>query len=829
MSKNTITGNVKKIIFKSKVSSFTIASLKTEEGEKTIVGGLTGLDEGTDILAQGSWKTNARYGEQFAITSFKCLGTPSSDESEGYETVVGEVSRIRFKNEENGYAIMLVTVLETKREITVVGEMPLIRETDTVEFKGEWKDNARHGKQLVVTSALTQLPNSEDGIRKFLSSGAVNGVGKVFANKIVDAFGAETLNVISNNPEKLYSIKGVGKKRVDSLIASWFDREKESEAMSFLQGHSLGGGRASAVYEKYGFDTIKKTAENPYIISYIKGIGFKIADTMAMSIGIPADSPMRARSGLIYILNEMTTEGHCFTYRDDLIKKAYDILEISETTIDKELTATLKQQYNDSYFKGKGEDGSEESMKADIISETDEDGREMIYSKWSYYWETTAAKDVKRIARGSVPWKGINFDVEIKKSEKLKEIELSDHQKSAIVNALTSKFSVVTGGPGVGKTTVLNVLLDVAKRAGCTIQMCAPTGKAAKRMTEATGAGKGSGLDEALTIHRLLEYSGETNAFKRDKHNPLACDLLVIDESSMMDLRLAFCVFQAVSNGTAVIMIGDVDQLPSVGAGNILNDIINSGITSVSRLTEIFRQAASSQIIVNAHLMNSGKKLNTANDEGTDFLFIHADTPEAIEEQIVSIVTEKAPAKFGLDARKDIQVLTPMKDRAAGVKQINERLQRKLNPESPNKVEIKNFDVTYREGDKVIQTANNYNLDIVNGDVGFIVKIDLVTKDILVQFDGKDCITAIDKSDISGLQLAYAMTIHKSQGSEYPCVVIPVTTSHYRMLERNLYYTGITRGKKLVVMVGQTRALETAARTVKAKKRNTRLSYRIAA
>jgi len=776
---------------------------------------------------------------------------------DGVITITGEIRKVIYRNDCNAFTIMALDTVNG--EVIAVGEMPEIYESDTVDLTGSWKTSKKYGKQFAVTSVTVKDLN-EKGIRKFLAA-SIKGVGKVFAAKIVDTFGLQTLDVISNYPEKLYEIKGVGKKRVDALVESWQAIGKKNEIICFLQNHGLGIGRAEAVYHLYGNDTINIVKENPYKITEVKGIGFKVADAVALSLGEPADSVNRCRAALRYSISKMASEGHCFAYKDELIKKAASLLDFheeleepSQDEIDESIdNAILRDEDGVPYDFGSpeepekkpldpyqlvagalsielkyGQQGTEMGfVRGDLVADEDESGKQIVYARAVLNQEKKTAFHIARILKGSTPWRHIDFEKSITSSEKKLSIQLSAHQKKAIVNSLCSNMSVITGGPGVGKTTVLNVLIDVAIGAGCKVRMAAPTGKAAKRMSEATGACYNSKFEESVTIHRLLEYNGKTHKFMRNEANPIECDLLVIDEFSMSDLKLAYSLFSAVGNNTAVILVGDIDQLASVGAGYVLHDVIDSKKVAVSRLTEIFRQAAASKIIINAHRINSGHKPETNNHPDDDFFFIHADTLGAIEREIVSLVTQRLPNRYGFDAKKDIQVLSPMYKNEAGVNSINSKIQASLNPPSADKAEVKRFDVIFREGDKIIYTTNNYDMGVVNGDCGFISSINKEDEVITVRFDGKNELSVLGFNDLDSMQLAYAMTIHKSQGSEYPCVIMPVTTSHYIMLDRNLYYTGITRGKQIVVMVGQDRALGVAAKTVRSKKRNTMLKSRI--
>lgn len=724
--------------------------------------------------------------------------TTDDTESERLDRLTGLVERVTFHNPENGFAILKVKVSGEKELVTVVGNAAGVNPGEYLSGLGTWIQDRSYGRQFKTSFMNLSHPNTLDGMEKYLGSGVVKGIGQHFAKKLIKKFGERVFDVIEQEPEKLRDIEGIGDKRVDMITSAWNDQKKIREIMVFLQSHGVGTARAVRIYKTYGDQSIEILQENPYRLALdIVGIGFKTADQLAMKLGVEPDSLIRARAGVHHVLQDLSSQGHCGVYFEELLKVSVDLLEISDSIIDLAIT---------------------EEVDAEQLIEEQFSERRLLSLKSLYLAEVGVAKNIIRLNQGEPLWGNVDVDKAIPWVEQKNKIKLSGSQKTAIMTSIQSKVSVITGGPGVGKTTVVNSILKIIRSKGASVTLCAPTGRAAKRLTESTGM-------TAKTIHRLLEFDPGTRQFKYDQDNPIEADLVVVDEASMIDIVLMHHLLKAISSHCALIIVGDVDQLPSVGPGAVLSDIIRSECVNTVRLTEIFRQAASSQIIVNAHRVNSGQMPISEKDTKklTDFYFIEADSPEDIHKKTLKVITERIPERFKLDPIRDVQLLTPMHRGDIGVRGMNEDLQKILNGEAEPKV--LRYGNTYSSGDKVMQITNNYDKDVFNGDIGFIKSMDLDEKSLKVDFD--DRIVEYYFDELDELVLAYACTIHKSQGSEYPAVVIPVATQHYMMLQRNLLYTGITRGKKLVVLVGQKKALSMAVKNIKANMRVTQLAFRI--
>jgi len=718
------------------------------------------------------------------------------------DKVSGNVKIITYHNSENGYCVIKLST-DRGKVIPVTGFITSINVGETVECKGQWQNDKKFGMQFKASHIEVATPTSIKGIEAYLGSGVIKGIGKVFANKLVSHFGLDTFEVIEKNPEKLLDIRGVGDAKVNSIVKSWEEGRYIRKIMVFLQEHGVGNANVTRIYRKYGKDTIKKVKENPYLLARdVKGIGFKSADKIALALGVPKDSVLRARAGILHVLYELTTFGHVCATKEDLIKKSVEILEIDSLIIEDAIDIEVKNKVDKS-----------------VILETIDD-IEYIYAADYFYAERSVALNLARISSNAIPW--VKFDTQKALTwvqDKL-DINLAENQEKAVIKSLSHNISIITGGPGVGKTTVLNSLLQVLHAKKIDFTLCAPTGKAAKRMTEATGF-------ESKTIHRLLGRKQGEFGFRYDKNNFLPTSVLVVDEFSMVDIKLMKGFLEAVSNNTLVIFVGDVDQLPSVGAGTVLRDMIDSGLIKTSKLDKIFRQAEGSSIIKNAHLINAGKMPEKQKDgEKSDFYLLSAKEPDGIARILKNVVTKRAKDGLGFDPLKDVQVLTPANTGSTGVRTLNYELQKMLNPEVKGKAEIKKFGVTYRVGDKVIQTSNNYDKEVFNGDSGMIYSISMEEEILKVKFDD-DRIVDYEFYEVDDLALSYAMTIHKSQGSEYPCVVIPVSTQHFMLLERNLIYTGITRGKQTVIVICQYKALGMAVKKVSSHKREGNLIHRM--
>lgn len=713
------------------------------------------------------------------------------------EHLSGSVDRVTFHSEESGFCVLRVKVKGRRELVTVIGAAASITPGEYIDCMGIWQNDKTHGLQFKAHHLKVVPPTTLEGIEKYLGSGMVKGIGPHFAKVLVKAFREQVFDIIETEPERLKTLPGIGPKRIAKITSAWSEQKAIREIMVFLQSHGVGTGRAVRIYKTYGDDSIVKVSENPYRLALdIHGIGFKTADTIAQKIGIAPDSLIRAQAGVRHVLQEFSGEGHCAAYWDTLLQESVKLLQIDGPILEQAIVAEIEAE--------------------NLVQETI-DGKPVLFLTPLQRAEQGIASSIKRLLDGYPPWSGIQADKAIPWVAQKTGLELSPSQQQAVKLALTSKVLVITGGPGVGKTTLVNSILLILRAKALNVTLCAPTGRAAKRLSESTGL-------EAKTIHRLLEFDPKTFSFKRTKDNPLETELLVIDESSMVDVTLMNRLLAAVPDRAGLLIVGDVDQLPSVGPGSVLADIIDSGAVPTVRLTEIFRQAATSRIITNAHRINKGEKpLNAEGTELSDFYFIPGDTPEDIHAKLMQVVTERIPKRFNLDPIKEIQVLTPMNRGGLGSHSLNSELQAKLNGQAEPR--ITRFGVTFSPGDKVIQTVNNYDKEVFNGDIGRIREIDTEEGELLIEYDGRS--VAYEFSELDEVQLAYATSIHKSQGSEYPAVVIPLAMQHYTLLERNLIYTGVTRGKKLVIIIGQPKALAMAVKNKKATRRLTRLSERL--
>lgn len=714
------------------------------------------------------------------------------------ERLSGSVERVTFHSEESGFCVIRIKVKGKRELVTVIGSAATITPGEFVECVGTWHNDKTHGLQFKTTHLKTVPPSTLEGIEKYLGSGMVKGIGPHFAKVLVKAFGVDVFTVIEETPERMLSLPGIGKKRTDKVTAAWAEQKAIREIMVFLQSHGVGTGRAVRIYKTYGDEAIIKVSENPYRLALdIHGIGFKTADVIAGRLGIAPDSLIRAQAGVRHVLQELSGDGHCAAPHDTLIKESVKLLEIDEAIL---------------------EEAIREEVTLENLVPEEINGVPCLFLTPLHRAEQGVANSIRRILSGAPPWGKIDLEKALPWVEEKTGLSLSQSQQDAVCLALTSKALVITGGPGTGKTTLVNSILKILAAKQLDILLAAPTGRAAKRMTETTGR-------EAKTIHRLLEFDPQSFGFKRGRDNPLEADLIVIDESSMVDVVLMNKLLAAVPDNAALMIVGDVDQLPSVGPGAVLADIITSGAVPTVRLTEIFRQAATSKIIVNAHRINKGElPLRNETEELSDFYFIPAETPEEIHAKLLQVVTERIPKRFGLHPVKDVQVLTPMNRGGLGAYALNAELQKVLNGNSEPK--ITRFGTTYSPGDKIIQTVNNYDKEVFNGDIGQILEIDTEESTLKAAYDGR--IVEYEFSELDEVSLAYATSIHKSQGSEYPAVVIPLAMQHYMLLERNLIYTAVTRGKKLVTIIGQPKALSMAVRNINSNRRLTNLTARLA-
>lgn len=724
----------------------------------------------------------------------------------------GVVERITYQNPENGYTVLKCAVKSYKELVTVIGSLLDVNVGSVLLIYGNWKVDSRYGRQFAAESWEETLPATVFGIEKYLGSGLIKGVGPKYAKKIVAQFGIETLEVIETDISRLQEVDGIGKKRIKMIRDSW-ERQKEiKNVMLFLQDHGVSTSFAAKIYRQYGNESLDKMKENPFqMADDIWGIGFKTADGIAQKLGFAKEAYVRLRSGIMYTLSNLADEGHVFAYQEQLIAKAAELLEAEESSI----VMTLDQMI----------------MDKDLICETvdyntDQAEMKAIYLPAFYYAEAGVAGKLKRLAQAPAAdrlWHALmdarqktgneSLSIDVSKIQEKVHMEYDEIQADAIRKAAVSKVMVLTGGPGTGKTTTTQGIIAAYRSFGLKILLAAPTGRAAKRMTEATGL-------EAETIHRLLECK-PPEGYQKNEDNPLEGDVLIIDECSMIDMILMNALLKAIPEGMRLILVGDIDQLPSVGAGNVLRDIIDSGVFPVVRLTRIFRQAQSSRIIMNAHAINEGKFPDISNGKNTDFFYIEKEDPEEAVQEIVRLVKNNLP-RYYKTPWNHIQVLTPMQKGIVGAANLNLALQEALNPQGDG---LRRGGYLFRAGDKVMQIRNNYEKEIFNGDIGTVESVDLQERMLKVNFDQH--IIEYEASELDELVHAYATTIHKAQGSEYPIVVMPVLMNHYVMLQRNLIYTGITRAKKVLVIVGTRKALSYAVRNVTVTKRNTFLKERL--
>lgn len=700
------------------------------------------------------------------------------------------VERITFQNAENGYSVMKVKVKGYDDLVTLVGNLLEVPAGAVLLCEGEWRVDKRYGQQFQCETWEEVMPATAYGIEKYLGSGLVKGIGPKFAKLIVGHFGTDTIEVIETDIERLYEVPGISKKRVEKIRESWEKQKDIKNVMLFLQGFGVSTAYAAKIYRQYGKESIDNVKENPYrLADDIWGIGFKTADGIARKMGYEMNDERRLRSGLIYTLNQLADEGHCYAEEEQLIATAKQLLEADEECIRTAMTHAIET----------------EDLMLDGTA---------IYLPPFYYAECGTANRLNTLVHTKEAGSIFTARFDLAKLQRETGIEYDEVQVEAIRQAIASKVMVLTGGPGTGKTTTTKAIIAALQSAGMRILLAAPTGRAAKRMSEATGM-------EAKTIHRLLEYNPQ-DGYKRNDENPLEGDALIVDECSMIDIILMNNLTKALPTTMRLVLVGDIDQLPSVGAGNVLRDIIDSGVIPVVRLTRIFRQAQSSRIVMSAHAINRGCFPDISNGQHTDFFFMKKEEPEKVAETIVSLVRDRLPKAYR-QPNANIQVLTPMQRGVVGAANLNVALQQALNH---NTAALVRGGYTFKEGDRVMQLRNNYDKDVYNGDLGYVRSVDMEERTLTVDFDGQ--MVEYEASELDELTLAYATTIHKSQGSEYPIVVMPVLMTHYVMLQRNLIYTGITRAKKICVLVGQTKALAYAIHNMKVLKRNTRLKERLA-
>lgn len=713
------------------------------------------------------------------------------------ETIVGYIERITFQNPENGYTVAHLKTSRIKDLICIVGMMLTITPGVTVRCKGHWNQHLVHGRQFLIEEYQIEAPADVIGIKKYLGSGLIKGIGPTYAGRIVEKFGIETLNILDTNPEQLLEISGLGKKRVEIIVSCWIEQKSIREVMIFLQSHDISPAYAQKIFKNYGSQSIVKVKENPYLLAReIAGIGFKIADSIAKKMGISHDSFKRIDAGIEYILSELSKEGHVCFPLIEFLKEASNKLEVPLADIESRIHVLKEEQCIELF---------------DLV--VDQKIQTFIWNRPLFAAETGIAREVKRLRKFPCSLRDVDTLRALEWVQTKLNIKLADNQSIAVQNCLAQKMHIITGGPGTGKSTITNAILSITHKLTEKIILMAPTGRAAKRMSEITGK-------KASTIHSALEFDFKKGGFKRNRENPLDCDLAIVDEASMIDTFLMYSLLKAMPNHCRLILVGDINQLPSVGPGNVLRDMIQSQTISVTSLTEIYRQAAGSRIITNAHKINSGIFPDINNLSNSDFFFLEANTPEEVLKNIIALVAQRLPQRYGYDPLQEIQVLTPMRKGIVGAENLNSVLQATLN---------KNTDPLFRAGrklligDKVMQIRNDYKKEVYNGEVGIIKDIDLMDQQVLIQVDDREIL--YEFSDLDELVLAYAVSIHKYQGSQCPCVVVPIHTTHFALLYRNLLYTAVTRGQKMVIIVGSKKALAIAVNNDEVKKRYTGLYH----
>lgn len=703
------------------------------------------------------------------------------------EELHGFIEGIVFTEGERGFTVAKLKEPKKKELTWIVGIMPSLQPGETIRCQGVWKHHPEHGQQFEVKSFDLEAPSDLLGIQKYLESGMIKGIGPIYAERIVNRFGLETLAIIDDKPDRLLEVSGIGLKRVEKIKTCWQEQRSIRDVMIFLRGHGVSPSFAQKIYKAYGDKSIEKVKTNPYRLAQeIFGIGFKTADAIAQGIGIPIDSPARIDSGIAHTLWELSNEGHVCYPQGELIPAIQEILQVPLTKVQERLDQLI--------------------LAGEVVKEKD-----LIWVKPLYLAELGIARELARLLHSVCRIRPVHVEKAILWVEQLLKIELAPEQKTAVGMGVKDKVLIVTGGPGTGKSTITRAILSVTEKIAPHILLAAPTGRAAKRMSEITGK-------KASTIHSLLEMDFQAGGFKRNRQNPLGCDLLIVDEASMIDTQLMHHLLKAVPNEARLILIGDIDQLPSVGPGNVLKDLIQSHKIPVIQLKKIFRQAAGSRIVTNAHLINEGKFPDISYHPKSDFRFIAAEEPEEVLKVILDLVKTELPRSYRFHRFDEIQVLSPMKRGQIGIENLNVLMQQNLNP-CPTP--LFRMGRCLHAGDKVIQLRNNYEKEVYNGDIGKIIEIDLSEQSLKVAFDGR--VVSYEFLELDELTLAYAVSIHKYQGSECPCVIIPIHTSHFKMLYRNLLYTGLTRGKKLVILVGSKKALAIAVKNEEVLKRHTGL------
>jgi len=715
------------------------------------------------------------------------------------DIIYGYIERITFQHPETGFTVAKIQEAK-KYDLTVlVGDMPSLQAGETVRCEGGWHNDSKHGLQFKVKTYEVQRPATVNGIKKYLGSGLIKGIGPAFAERIVKYYGEKTLDIIDETPDELINISGIGQKRISQIKKCWAEQKSIREVMVFLQSFGISPTYAQKIFKTYRDESIAKIEENPYQLARdIYGIGFKTADALAAKMGIEKTSERRVDAGLEFVLSELSNDGHTCVPVDIFLEQAAELLEVEKPLTEARMLNSKEQDR--------------------IVIEPlpmAEGPMAFVWLKTFYLCELGIARELRRLLDAQSLLRMIDPEKALAWGQQQLGIEPAEQQKKAVMSCLYEKVHIITGGPGTGKSTITNIILTISRKLTDKILLAAPTGRAAKRMSEITKM-------EAKTLHSLLQFDFKAGGFKHNRDNPLDADIIIVDEASMIDTVLMYSFLKAVPDHCRLILVGDVDQLPSVGAGSVLNDLILSEKIPTTRLTEIFRQAANSRIITNAHRINKGVFPELDNSPGSDFFFSKEDDTEKIAEMICSLLTQRLPKRYGFNAFDDIQVLSPMKRGLIGTQRLNELLQSRLNPSDEPLVRGGS---SFHLKDKVMQIRNNYDKEVYNGDVGRIVKIDRVEQELLVCFDGRD--VAYDFTELDELVLAYAISVHKYQGSECPCIVMPIHTSHYNLLFKNLLYTGITRGKKLVVLIGSPKAIFIALQNDQTAARWTGLRWRM--
>ena len=711
------------------------------------------------------------------------------------DEIFGYIERITFQNGDNGYTVAQLKSKQRKDLVCIVGFMPMLQAGESVRCQGSWKRHLVYGEQFTVEAYNVEAPADVIGIKKYLGSGLIKGIGSRYAARIVEKFGAETLNIIDRSPEKLLEVEGLGKKKMEAITACWSSQKSIRQVMVFLQSHGVSPGFAQKVFKVYGNDSVQQVQTNPYQLARdVRGIGFKSADQIAQTLGIAKESTQRIHAGIEFILQGLSEEGHVCYPLNGLIELTGSTLEISTELIAPECKQLFQEQRIEI-----AEMGFEGKVEA------------FVWLRPLFAAEMGIARQIARLSRAPSNFRAVDAIRAVEWAQNTLKITLADNQRAAVMQSLEKKLQIITGGPGTGKSTITKAILAILEQLTHKIILAAPTGRAAKRMTEITGK-------KAKTIHSLLEYDFQKRQFKKGLDTPLDCDLIIVDESSMIDTYLMYSLLKAIPDHAKAIFVGDINQLPSVGPGNILKDMIFSKTLPVTVLNQVFRQAAGSRIITNAHRINEGQFPDISNYNNSDFYFMQVEEPEQVKNNILSLATQRLPKKYGLDPFTQIQVLAPMRKGVIGIENLNCALQEALNPKgSPLLWLGKRFLV----GDKVMQIRNNYQREVFNGDIGRIASIDTAEQTLLVTMDEREVLYQF--SDLDELVLAYAVSVHKYQGSECPCIIMPIHTTHFKLLHRNLLYTGVTRGKQLVVLVGTKKAIAIAVKNDEVKRRYTGL------